>query len=815
VTGNLPALVPGRGLATAGHFASRTAELALQDQPVVLWQRAIPPETRPWVQPSGDVVVAGDEFFDIQTGRALPGTPPAGPGSDTSRLASKVYGRLLVTARRVATPHGLPSRMVCLEATDLRSGQAVWRHSPTPEDEFRDGPWASWMWWMPWANDDAEVLFSRSRGDGDESLGLLDPSTGEHQAIRLPAVDPPEYEYDLHGEFRDLHRDRDLNISGDTRPGAGHGGRVRLAVGFGGLAGVDEANGTLLWRIRHPVAGYEDDWKQPVYLGGTDRCLVLVGVVDHPPLWDGPVRRDRLNPMFMFEPAYAAAQCSCTDGGVPGPDEPNTCATCGGLFYPWVTVAVHDRRSGRRLWGHRWPDRTAPDTEVESVASIRGSIVLTREGRFLRARRIQDGYLLWSAVPAPQYRGFSGGGDQSACQWARLREDVFHEAEDLFVHALTGRTLTIRGAFHQTSDDLVLTRTSDTLTCLALPGSPCLPGTPPPATQGQDWHTYLDWDIAVENGFLPTGGTEVSAIVTVTATRHSSPASPADRARMAQVFLIDASESMSPAWLAAVQHAVAAATDRLPEGALFAIVAGADTASMVYPATDGLARADACTKAEARQALGGLTTGGGITISRWLEQARRLLDPYPTAIRSVLLLVAGRADRESAEEIGSKASDCSGIFSCECRGLGTDWDVSRVRAISTTLYGSLDIVVSPDDLTAETVTIIEAAMARAALDVRLRIRPAGSAQVRFVKQVAPALNDLTSLGISAQDLAGAVDYPVGSWGPESRDYHIGLQVSPAPPGCRVTACLVSVTIPGPGNAAYELTSNPILAEWLE
>jgi hypothetical protein len=127
----------------------------------------------------------------------------------------------------------------------------------------------------------------------------------------------------------------------------------------------------------------------------------------------------------------------------------------------------------------------------------------------------------------------------------------------------------------------------------------------------------------------------------------------------------------------------------------------------------------------------------------------------------------------------------------------------------------LDIVLSPDDLTAETVTIIEAAMARAALHVRLRIRPAGSAQVRFVKQVAPALNDLTSLGISAQDLAGAVDYPVGSWGPESRDYHIGLQVSPAPPGCRVTACLVSVTIPGPGNAAYELTSKPILAEWLE
>jgi hypothetical protein len=43
---------------------------------------------------------------------------------------------------------------------------------------------------------------------------------------------------------------------------------------------------------------------------------------------------------------------------------------------------------------------------------------------------------------------------------------------------LAGRTLTIRGAFHQTGDDLVLTHTSDMLTCLALPGSLRLPGTP-------------------------------------------------------------------------------------------------------------------------------------------------------------------------------------------------------------------------------------------------------------------------------------------------------------------------------------------------
>jgi hypothetical protein len=477
VTGNLPAPAPGRGLATASHLARRTAELALQDQPVVLWQRAIPPEPWPRVPLRGDVVVAGGEPFDIATGRARPGTPLARSDPDESLFAIKVYRGLLVTARWAAAPRGLLRRMACVEATDLRSGEEVWRHSPVPEDEAGDRPWRPWVRWM-YCESDADALISPNQ-DGGESLELFDPSTGEHRAIQVPAADPPEYEYDLQGEFRELERDRDQDISGDTRPGAGHDGRVRLAVGHNRIAGVDEADGTLLWRICHPLAGDQDDnWKRPVYLGGTDRCLVLAGVVDPPPPWDGVMRRGRPNPTFMYEPAYTAAQCSCAGGGVPGADEPNTCATCGGLFSPWITVAVHDRRSGRRLWGHRWPDRTAPWTRVESVVSMRGSIVLTHEGGFLRARRVQDGYLLWSAVPAPRYRGFSSRGEQSACQWAWLRGGYGQEAEHLFVHALTGRTLTLRGVLHQAGDDLVLTHTSDTLTCLALPGSPRLPGVP-------------------------------------------------------------------------------------------------------------------------------------------------------------------------------------------------------------------------------------------------------------------------------------------------------------------------------------------------
>lgn len=80
--------------------------------------------------------------------------------------------------------------------------------------------------------------------------------------------------------------------------------------------------------------------------------------------------------------------------------------------------------------------------------------------------------------------------------------------------------------------------------------------------------------------------------------------------------------------------------------------------------------------------------------------------------------------------------------------------------------------------------------------------------------MAPAIDDLTGRRVQAGAQVG--DYHTGVWAPgESRDYHIGLRISPAPPGSRVTACLVSVTIPGPGNATYERPSKPILAQWLE
>jgi hypothetical protein len=466
VTGNLPDRLPGAGqLASTGGIASRTAELALQDQPVILWQRMLAPDADPQVlRYSDDAVTAGDERIDIRTGHA---TPRRFPPLDGEYYGCRICRGVLVWPRRTADGR------VYVEGADPRSGQVLWRHEPMPSSEYMASPRGHLMLGD---HHDPDVLIAHGLTPGGQRIELIDWHTGRSAwtvpwpgGARPSAGHAPEYFYDEHGVFRQLRGDQDAGAPGTARAG----GRVRVAVALSGdytmwsytdgLAGVDEADGTIMWRIRSSQAGTGFRWGPPAYLGGTGRYLVLVGAV-------GP----------GHVPAQAGG-CSCLGGGPPDPGEPNTCASCGGTFRPWAMVAVHDRLSGRRLWGHRWPDREAPHTDLGKIADIRGGVVLTREGDFLRARRVEDGQLLWSAVPARHYKRLVWPGHHPASQWAWLaryaRRAGGHRpplAGDLFLHAPTGRTLTIDRVLDQTSDDLVLTHADGMLTCLALPGSPVL-----------------------------------------------------------------------------------------------------------------------------------------------------------------------------------------------------------------------------------------------------------------------------------------------------------------------------------------------------
>jgi hypothetical protein len=471
VTGNLPDRLRSAGvLADTGGIARRTAELASRDQPVILWQRMLAPDTDPWVMRySDDAVIAGDKRIDIRTGDA---TPRRFPSLDGEYYGSRVCRGVLICSQRTA------AGLVYVAGADPRSGQVQWRHEPMPQNEYDASPLGHLV---ARYHHDPDVLCVHGLPLGGQRIQLIDWRTGRSawtvpwpEGARPSAGHVPEYFYDQDGEFRQLRGGQDAGAPRTARAG----GRVRVAAAMSrrdklwshthGLAGVDEADGTIVWRIRRisnrpAETGF---WLgPPQYLGGTDRYLVLVTAVG--------TRHTRI----------LADGCSCPGGGPPDPGEPNKCASCGGIFRPWVMVAVHDRLSGRRLWGHRWPDREAPHNHLGQIADvdIRGGVVLTREGYFLRARRVEDGQLLWSAVPARHYKRFVWPGHYPASQWAWLARFAYGEgahrpplAGDLFVQASTGRTLTIDWVIDHTSDDLVLTHDDGMLTCLALPGSPLL-----------------------------------------------------------------------------------------------------------------------------------------------------------------------------------------------------------------------------------------------------------------------------------------------------------------------------------------------------
>jgi hypothetical protein len=312
-----------------------------------------------------------------------------------------------------------------------------------------------------------------------------------------------------------------------------------------------------------------------------------------------------------------------------------------------------------------------------------------------------------------------------------------------------------------------------------------------------------------QNEYLTESSTEVNAVVTVTAAGAATPG------RAAEVIVVDCSGSMSspPTKIKAAQQATAAAIDTLRDGVLFAVVAGSHVATMAYPRDSRLVPATAQTRAEAKTAVARLRPGGGTAIGQWLSLARALLSPHSDAIRHVILLTDGRDEHEQPDQLRAAVAECAGTFTCDCRGVGTDWAVNELRAIASALLGTVDIVADPHGLEADFRAMAEAAMGKAVADVALRVWTPRGATVRFVKQVVPAVADLTAKRIPVSPQVG--DYPTGAWGAESRDYHICVDVPAAAVGDEMLAARVTVTLPGADGTAQSLAQGLIRAVWTD
>jgi von Willebrand factor type A C-terminal domain/von Willebrand factor type A domain len=346
----------------------------------------------------------------------------------------------------------------------------------------------------------------------------------------------------------------------------------------------------------------------------------------------------------------------------------------------------------------------------------------------------------------------------------------------------------------------------------------------------------LTLDLQVyQNPYLPRGATEVNAIVSVSA--GSGQGHMTDE--MMEVFLLDCSASMTdpPSKLAAVREATSKAIDRLRDGTYFAVVAGRRTARVVYPQPrwddagpePGTVPANEATRREAKAAVARLYAEGGTAISEWLGTARQLFAARPDAIHHALLLTDGKNESEDPGLLQEELRQSQGRFECDCRGVGTGWDRVELQGISDALLGTTDIIPSPAQMGSEFEAIIEKRMSKQVRSVMLQVLTPVGGGVRFLKQVAPEMQDLSEMASWMQPGTGdgewrpvlrpdpsrplLAHFPTGAWSyGETRDYHVCLEVRPQDVGDSNEVRAARISLVGEGAAP---TQAPVRAIWTD
>jgi hypothetical protein len=326
-------------------------------------------------------------------------------------------------------------------------------------------------------------------------------------------------------------------------------------------------------------------------------------------------------------------------------------------------------------------------------------------------------------------------------------------------------------------------------------------------------------DFAVEiyqNEYLSAGATEVNAIITVTASGAATgPATAAPAGSTAEVIIVDTSGSMHVprTKLSSAKQATAAAIDTLRDGVAFAVIAGTDEAKLIYPYRHGLEIANPQTREEAKRAVAKLSANGGTAIGKWLRLADSVFATQDSAMRHAILLTDGQNMHETPRQLNRTISEVTGHFVCDARGVGTDWEVGELRQVADALLGTVDIVAEPEGLEADFRAMAASAMSKAVADVSLRLWTPQGATIKFVKQVEPTLTDLTGRRSEVPPRSG--DYPTGSWGAETRDYHVCVSVPTAATGEKMLAGRVSLVMPGADGAETVVGKGNILAVWTD
>ena len=290
-----------------------------------------------------------------------------------------------------------------------------------------------------------------------------------------------------------------------------------------------------------------------------------------------------------------------------------------------------------------------------------------------------------------------------------------------------------------------------------------------------------------QNQFLADGASEVHAIMTV-AVDGAVGGAPAAGSKMFGI-LCDVSGSMSGEKMHAAKEALSKLVEMLPDDIHFFLVAGSAVGQLIFPAQ--LATAES--KIRALAAIRGMNAEGGTVISTWLEQALIQFRKLDGGVKQALLLTDGQNDETDGKRLEQMVENCRGVFQCDCRGVGTDWDVQQLKNIGSKLLGSVDIIARPGGMDVDFRGILAQAMAKSVGEAHVRLWTPVGAKILFCKQVSPEIADLTQLGRSVK--AQVTDFPTGAWsGSESRDYHFAIEVKPGGVGDEMLAGRASLVV---------------------
>jgi len=306
-----------------------------------------------------------------------------------------------------------------------------------------------------------------------------------------------------------------------------------------------------------------------------------------------------------------------------------------------------------------------------------------------------------------------------------------------------------------------------------------------------------------QNEFLADGGTDVNAIVTLTCAGAGT-AGQSGSGSAGEIIIVDNSGSMGTETMAAARDAAQAALAEIVDGTYFAVIAGSDRALLLFPPVQSgpaLAPMDSQTRAQAAEAISRLYANGGTAISTWMDLAGHVFASVPQVTQRHVLLLTDGENREDPRTLDAAISRATGYYQADCRGAGTDWKVPELRRISQALLGTVDIIPSPAEMKAQFEEIMRTSMSRGVADATLRVWTPQGAEVLFVRQVSPTVEDLTSRRTPVNPLTG--DYPTGAWGDESRDYHVAVRVAAKAIGQEQLAARVQLAI-GPDVLAQGL-----------